>query len=122
MERFFFGAYEDIDDVISFLKSIAFVEFSSTKNADLKTVDKRYYITQIGIDRAETELGKLPALDWYVHRCNLIKKYFGGKSGAELRAMQYEIEEYKETVWRDRIREIEDKVRGEFFSIYGETV
>ncbi len=47
MERFFHGAYEDIDDVIGFLKSIDFIDFSSKKSSDLKTIEKRYYITRI---------------------------------------------------------------------------
>ncbi|MGL5277253.1 hypothetical protein [Myroides sp.] len=38
MERFFFGAYEDIDDVIGFLKSIDFIDFTSKKNIGLKTI------------------------------------------------------------------------------------
>jgi hypothetical protein len=38
MEKFFFGAYEDIDDVIAFLSSIDFIHFVSEKDALLKTI------------------------------------------------------------------------------------
>ena len=43
MERFFFGAYEDIDDVIGFLKSINFIDFTSKKSTDLKTIEKTIF-------------------------------------------------------------------------------
>jgi hypothetical protein len=122
MERFFFGAYEDIDDVISFLKSIGFIEFTSAKSSDMKTIDKKYFVTDDAIKKAGAELSGHSPLDWYVERCKLIKQYFGEMSATELKSMQYEIDEYKDTAWKDQIGEIEAKVRSEFFDVYGETI
>ena len=73
MERFFFGAYEDIDDVISFLVSIDFIDFKSKKNTRLHTIEKRYYITEYGLNKVSAELGKLPSLQWYVNTLFLCK-------------------------------------------------
>jgi len=122
MERFFFGAYEDIDDVISFLKSVGFIEFTSAKSSDLKTIDKKYFITEQAIEHAETKLPGSDALRWYVERCEMIKRYFGDLSANELKSMQYEIEEYKTTAWKDQIGEIEAKVRSKFVEVYGEAL
>ncbi len=120
MEKFFFGAYEDIDDVIAFLKSIELIEFSSTKNLELKITEKKYFITEKAITTLENKLPKLPALNWYVERLNLIKKYFGHKTGSQLKAMQYKIEEYETASWGDYINDIKAKVEKDFFELYGE--
>ncbi|MEH6944131.1 hypothetical protein, partial [Bacillus sp. JJ722] len=91
MERFFFGAYEDIDDVISFLKSMGFIEFKSKKSMDLKTIDKHYYITNLSIEKFESSIKELPSIQWYIQRCDLIKKFFGDLTGSQLKVLQYQI-------------------------------
>lgn len=120
MERFFFGAYEDIDNIIAFLKSFGLIDFTSKRSIDLKTVEKKYYITQYSIDKFESKIKDLPALKWYVDRCLLIKKYFGDLTGSQLRISQYQIEEYKNTSYRDYIGSIIDNVKAEFFNLYNE--
>ena len=59
MEKFFFGAYEDIDDVIAFLKSIDFIDFTSQKDSDLKTVSKKYYITAYALTKMKSDFKRL---------------------------------------------------------------
>lgn len=120
MQRLFFGAYEDIDDVIAFLKSINFIEFSSKTSVGLTTVQKHYYLTQRGLDRIENQLSDFDYLDWYVERCKLIRKYFGNKSGTDLKKSQYEIEEYRKTSLKEYIQGIENKVRDKFEKLFGE--
>ena len=121
MEKFFFGAYEDIDDVIAFLKSIDFIDFSSKKRADLKTtIEKKYYITQYAIDKFESIIDALPSIQWYVNRCVLIKKYFGDLSGSQLRISQYQINEYKNTSYNEYIGSINGIVSTEFYNLYSE--
>ncbi|PKQ45093.1 hypothetical protein [Confluentibacter flavum] len=120
MERFFFGAYEDIDNVIAFLKSVDFIDFSSKKSIDLKTIEKKYFITQYAIDKFESTIKSLSALNWYVERCGLIKNYFGDLTGSQLRISQYQIEEYKNTCYREYIGGIQDNVNAEFFNLYSE--
>lgn len=120
MEKFFFGAWEDLDDVIAFLKAIGFVDYSSKKNVILKETEKRYFITELAVTKTEKSLSKLHCLKWYVDRCNLIKKYFGEYSGSQLKDMQYEIDEYKKACFNDKIQNIQDKVKVEFNRIFGE--
>lgn len=120
MERFFFGAYEDIDDVIGFLCSIGFIKFESSKSVDMKSINKSYYITQYAVNKV-TELEKSASyLQWYFERCSLIKTYFGDLTGNQLKVRQYSIEEYKNTSYKEYIQDIQDNVREEFFSMYGE--
>lgn len=123
MEKFFFGAYEDIDDVIAFLKSIDFIEFTSKRRVDLKTtIEKKYFITQYAIDKFENVIDILPSIYWYVERCNLIKKYFGDLSGSQLRISQYQIEKYKYTSYNEYIGSINDIVSTEFYKLYSEAL
>lgn len=118
MEKFFFGAYEDIDNVIAYLKSIDFINFSSKKSVDLKTIEKKYFITQYAIDKFATAIKTLPTINWYVDRCNLIKKYFGDLSGSQLRVAQYQIDEYKNTSYNEYIGSIQNTVKSEFYKLY----
>ena len=120
MERFFFGAYEDIDDVIGFLKSIDFIDFSSKKSTDLKTIEKHYYITERAIRKMDNTISDLSSLQWYILRCELIKKYFGDLSGTQLKVSQYQIEEYRETSYKNYIGSIKNLVIDEFKKLYNE--
>lgn len=120
MERFFFGAYEDIDDVISFLHSRDFIHFQSKRGSDLKTVEKQYFITQYADQKVSSSLGHLAALRWYMDRCLLIKKYFGDLNGTQLKVSQYQIEEYKNTSYGQFINSIQATVKEIFHNLYGE--
>jgi hypothetical protein len=120
MERFFFGAYEDIDDVIGFLKSIDFIDFSSKKSTDLKTIEKQYYITETAIQKMDNTISNLSSLQWYTSRCELIKTYFGNLSGTQLKVSQYQIEEYRETSYKNYIGSIKNLVIDEFKKLYNE--
>lgn len=119
MLRFFYGAYEDIDNIIAFLKSIDFIHFESKRTSDLKkVVSKKYYITEIALSKFDDDISNFPALKWYVDRCNLIKKYFGDLSGSDLKVAQYQVAEYKNTSLNDYIGNIVEQVETEFFDIY----
>lgn len=120
MEKFFFGAYEDIDDVIAFLKSIDFIDFSSQKDSELKTVSKKYYITNYALVKVEHYLVDKTSLKWYLDRCKLIYRYFGHLSGTQLKVMQYEIDRYRVTKYREYISGISDQVIEEYFELFGE--
>ena len=120
MERFFFGAYEDIDDVISFLSSIDFIKFTSKKSSDLKTIEKQYFVTEYAISKVESVINDLPAIEWYLNRCRLIKQYFGNLLGSNLKVSQYKIEEYKNTSFKKFIGEISETVKDNFYHIYNE--
>lgn len=123
MLRFFYGAYEDIDNIIAFLKSIDFIHFESKRTSDLKKViSKKYYITQTALLKFDDNISNFPALKWYVDRCNLIKRYFGDFSGSDLKVAQYQVTEYKNTSLNNYIGNIVEQVEVEFFDIYLESL
>jgi hypothetical protein len=119
MQRFFFGAYEELDDIIAFLKGIDFVDFRSRKDVSFRDVQKAYYITKLGASKIEMVLPSIEAAQWYIARCQLIKYYFGNQSGSDLKQRQYEIEVYKETPLGDYIADIEEKVKTKYFNLFG---
>lgn len=120
MLRFFFGAYEDIDNIIAFLKSINFIHFESKKRTDLKTATKKYYITDTAISKFNEGIEDLPALHWYINRCELIKKYFGNLSATQLKVSQYQVKQYSETSFNEYIGDINKQVKIEYFELYSE--
>ena len=123
MEKFFYGAWEDIDNVIAFLKSFGFIDFTSKKSSGLKTtIEKRYFITEFAIEKFENAIDSLPALKWYGDRCNLIKQYFGDLSGGQLRISQYQIPEYRNTSYKEYIGSILDNVKSEYYKLYSENL
>ena len=122
MERFFFGAYEDIDDVIGFLKSINFIQFSSKKSSDFRTIEKQYFITETAVQKLQSTLPSLSSLQWYVDRCLLIKKYFGDLTGTQLKVSQYRIKEYRNTSYNSYIGSIQQTVRDEYFKLYRDSL
>ncbi len=121
MTRFLFGAYEHIDDVIAFFKAFELIDFTSKKDDILRTVDKRYYLTDSALSKFEN-IDNYKSLIWYKERCLLIKEYFGMLSGTALKDMQYQIEEYKETAYTDLISSVQIKVKDLFYSIYNESL
>ena len=72
MERFFYGAYQDLDDVIGFLISVGLIDFSSKVSTTLKITNKRYFITSLAIEKVEKVLPNLPSLQWYMKKIMLI--------------------------------------------------
>lgn len=120
MEKFFFGAYEDIDDVIAFLESYGFIAFKSKRNVELNVIDKQYYITKYAEEKLGNILPKMDSLSWYVNRCDQIKRYFGSYTGTQLKKMQYEDETYRNTSYKEFIADVQEKVKTIFKIEFGE--
>lgn len=121
MLRYFYGAYEDIDDIISFLVSVGFIDFKSKRSVSGKVYEKEYYLTVLGINKIENDiLTGIPKAIWYKERCELIGQYFGDLSGTELKVRQYQHEEYRNTPLNEYINGIQSEVISKFSSIFGE--
>ncbi len=67
-------------------------------------------------------LEEINELGWYVKRCELIKKYFGDYSGTSLKALQYQIDEYKNTSYKEYINDIQDIVKKKYYDEFGENL
>jgi len=119
MQKFFYGAYESIDDVILFLKSVQFVNFESKRRSDLQTYDKTYYITKRCIQQVENNLLNITSVKWYYDRCQLIKKYFNQFNGSDLKKRQYEYKEYN-VPYTTLIKNLNEQVRYDFYKHFNE--
>jgi hypothetical protein len=122
MEKFRFGAYQDLDDVIAFLDSLGLIKFESKRATNSTVRSKKYFISELAIEKIEKNISSLTFLQWYVDRCKLIKKYFGDKSGTQLKDLQYQSEEYSTTSFNENIKNISDTVSKEFTNLYNETL
>ena len=120
MERFFFGAYEDIDEVIAFLVTVGFIKYKVQRNSVLKLTEKRYYVTNLADEKMKLPMDDMPYLKWYLDRCLLIKQYFGEYTGTQLKNLQYKIDQYRDTTYREYIRNIDDLVRQKYYEEFGE--
>jgi len=118
MQRFFFGAYDKLDEIIAFLWGYGFIKFDSRRRLNMTQHQKVYFLTKYGEEKINQGLSKIAVFDWYVSRCKLIKKYFGDLTGTELKEMQYEHPEYREANWNELIRDIETRVRTRFQQNY----
>ena len=122
MERFFFGAFEDLDDIIAFLKAYSFIEFESEKNVAGNVIGKRYFLTKFGEEKIIKGISDIPSLEWYKKRCLLILRFFGNMSGNELKIRQYQIKKYKDTPLNQYIEGIEDETKSMYQEVYGESL
>lgn len=117
MEKFFYGAYEDIDDIIAYLHSRGLIFHQSKKRTDGRVAEKHYYITKFGKERIE-QSESINIAKWYFKRCEIIRDFLGGATGSELKARQYQVEEYSNTTYKDKIQEINNLVREKFEELY----
>lgn len=122
MRRFLYGAHEDIDNAIGFLDSVDLIKFVSKKDVVLRTREKKYYITDFGVNKIVDNLPDLPFLKWYEERSLLIKKYYGDKNGTQLKDIQYQIKEYTETPYGQLIPNISSLVKKKYSTIYQEDI
>ncbi|GHU57803.1 hypothetical protein FACS189411_12120 [Bacteroidia bacterium] len=120
MQKFFYGAYESIDGVILFLKSVGFVDFESKRRSDLQTYDKTYYITNRCIQQIENNLLNIPSVRWYYDRCELIKKYFDHFNGSDLKKRQYRYKEYANIPYTMLIQNLNEQVRTSYYEHFNE--
>lgn len=120
MERFLYGAYEDIDNAIAFLDSVDLIKFDSKKDIELRIIEKKYYITEVGDSKVIRNLPDSPFLKWYEDRCLLIQKYFGDKNGSQLKEIQYQVEAYTKTPYGQLIPDISNLVKQKFNNLFQE--
>jgi hypothetical protein len=122
MMRFFYGAWEDLDNIISFLKSVNFLDFEAKKDTLLRDTNKYYYLKKEANHKIENELIKVSSADWYFKRCFIIKKYFGDFSGTELKILQYKNETYAHATLGEKIKDVEEEVKEYYHYLFNETL
>ena len=117
MRRYLRGAYEPLDDVMSFLTS----RWLAYRRVNTKgRRNTCYHLTQKGYKVVTDMLKACPETGWYERRCKQIQSFFGGASGGEIKDIQYLQDIYKNTPYEDVIDRVEAEVRSNFKSVFGE--
>lgn len=111
MVRYFFGAYERLDDALSLLRSRDLVRITGTKGANNKVLETDFVLTKAGHDACSTAVTQEPILQWYADRAQLVAKVAGSMGGTALKQKQYQRASYAETKLGGVIPAITDDVR-----------
>lgn len=111
MVRYFFGAYERLDDALSLLRSRDLVRITGVKGANSKVLETDFVLTKIGYDTCSTAVTQEPILQWYADRAELVAKVAGTLGGTALKQKQYQRASYAETKLGGVIPAITEDVR-----------
>lgn len=97
MIRYFFGAYEPLDDALSLLRSRDLILITGTKGVNSKVLETDFVLTKSGYDTCSTAVLQEPILQWYLDRAELVAKVAGSMGGTALKQKQYQRKSYAET-------------------------
>lgn len=111
MIRYFFGAYERLDDALSLLTSRDLVRITGVKGANNKVLETDFILTKTGCDTCSTAVSQEPILKWYANRSELVAKVAGTLGGTALKQKQYQRASYAETKLGGVIPAITEEVR-----------
>ncbi|MGA0608699.1 hypothetical protein [Caldimonas sp. KR1-144] len=111
MVRYFFGAYERLDDALSLLRSRDLVRITGLKGVNNKVFETDFILTKAGHDTCATAVSQEPVLQWYADRAQLVAKVAGGLGGTALKQKQYQRATYAETKLGGIIPAITEDVR-----------
>lgn len=110
MLRFFFGAWEQIDDAMSQLISLGLATINRTIKPDGKIGRTDFFLLEAGRKFADELAANAPQLAWYRDRATLVALVAGDESGDELKVRQYKQAEYQEARWGHIIGPINHRI------------
>ena len=96
MIRYFFGAFERLDDTLSLLRSRELIRVVGIKKG-LKVLETDFLLTDKGEQFCVRCLTNAPVLKWYAERADLVASVAGDRSGSALKQKQYERASYAQT-------------------------
>lgn len=111
MIRYFFGAYEPLDDALSLLRSRDLIRITGNKGVNNKVLETDFVLTKSGYDTCSTAVLQEPILRWYLDRAELVAKVAGSMGGTALKQKQYQRKSYAETRLGGIIPAITEDVR-----------
>ncbi|KWC42410.1 hypothetical protein WL80_12625 [Burkholderia ubonensis] len=111
MIRYFFGAYERLDDALSLLRSRDLVRITGIKGSGDKVRETHFILTKLGYELCADAIAQEPVLQWYDDRSLLVARVAGDKGGAALKHQQYQRASYAETKLGGVIPSIAEEVR-----------
>lgn len=96
MPRWFYGAYEAIDDAMSLLQTYGLAVFRRSGEPGTKSYRNQLFLTAVGAD-AVAELSTGNVLSWYTRQAELVAKVAGETIGSQLKDRQYQQATYAGT-------------------------
>jgi HrpA-like RNA helicase len=106
MIRFWYGAYEPVDNWLSALYAYELVDIDNPSQGNRTD----FYSTEKGIEKAQHLIEKCNQFKWYKHRAQLIARRYSHLTGSELKKRQYLTPEYENTQWGNAIPSIRKEV------------
>ncbi|GAA5014022.1 hypothetical protein GCM10025794_02470 [Massilia kyonggiensis] len=110
MVRFFFGAWEQIDDSMSQLILLGLATIRRTIKPDGKISRTDFFLLEPGRKLADELASSSPHFAWYRKRAALVSRVAGAASGDVLKERQYAQAEYQEARWGHVIGPIKQRV------------
>ena len=96
MPRWFYGAYEAIDDAMALLERYGLATFRRSGEPGSKSHRNQLFLTSPGAN-AVVELSKDAVLGWYTQQAELVARVAGETVGSKLKERQYEQATYAGT-------------------------
>ena len=110
MPRWFYGAYEAIDDAMALLETYGLATFRRSGEPGTKSHRNQLFLTSTGAD-AVAELAGDAVLGWYTRQAALVALVAGDTVGSKLKERQYEQATYAGTELGLDIAPIAERVR-----------
>lgn len=110
MPRWFYGAYEAIDDAMSLLETYGLATFRRSGEPGMKSYRNQLFLTPAGAD-AVAEVAGDAVLGWYTRQADLVALVAGDAVGSKLKERQYEQATYAGTELGLNIAPIAEHVR-----------
>lgn len=109
MIRFFFGAFEPLDDALALLKVHDLIRIERV--GEPGRIKEHVYLLTLAGKKAMTKLAEMaPELNWYAERARLVAQIAGNTGGKALKDRQYLQNEYSTTALGGTIPAITGKV------------
>ena len=119
MLRHRFGAWENIDNALSVLRSAGLATRKRTGTVE-RVRQSDYYLLQKGREVAEEIVETEPVFRYYVDRVSLVVQLADGIGGTQLKKRQYLQREYAETPLREHIASVASRARARLAALQAE--
>ena len=110
MIRYFFGAFDPIDNAISILKSRELVAITGRKSGG-RVIETNFMIFPKAFEVCDNAVKSAPVLQWYRDRAKVVCDVAGSATGGALKERQYERSQYAKTELGYQIPSIAGVVR-----------
>lgn len=118
--RFWRGAYERLDDVEAWWRARKLV-YSGTQLRGDAPPQKHYFVTPLGVEVAAQLAEAVEHVRWYASRIELIHRFFGPLTAAEVKGLQYSHPEYRSAQLNELIPDLApEDIDENFASVFDE--